>query len=412
VTVFGRLLERRSIINPGYATGWNDPAAIPPNSALGHSAAGVLVNQDTALGLMAVLACVRIISDAVAGLPLHAYTRTADVRQRVEPEPVLVADPFVGLRRHEGISQVMISLLLRGNAYAHVAVRDRLGRAQQLLVLDPDRVTVRQERDGSLTYRIGQIAVPTADIVHIRGLTLPGRLVGLSPIDAAATGLGIALAAEEYGARYYSQGVHVGGVLETQGRLTPEEAATLAARFAARHGGVATSHLPLILEGGLKWTPTAISPAQAAFLETRQFQRGEIAMLFGVPPHLIGDTQKSTSWGQGIEDQEIAFLTFTIKPWLTRIEEAITALLRTGVYARFSPEGLLRTDILARYQAYSIARTVGFLNNNEIRKLENLNPMSDEAMGDNYAAPFNSIAKAAPIPGASSNDGNDDPGIK
>jgi HK97 family phage portal protein len=386
--------------------GWNDPSAIPPNSAYMRQAAGVVVNERTALQLSAVWACVRLLSQTLSCLPLHSYRRIDGVRVEVPNPPSLVADPFPGLEIHEGLAQGLVSYLLRGNAYYHVLDRDRvLGTPTSLDPIHPDNVKIDM-RAGRISYEINRRPVPTADVLHIRGMTLPGAAVGLSPVQYEAITIGIGLAADEYGSRFFSQGAHPDAVLQTDQTLSRDAAKTLAQDIQTAHGGLSQSHLPLVLEGGLKWQPISIPPEEAQFLATKGYQKSDIAMIYGVPPHLIGDTDKSTSWGRGIEEQTLGFLNFTLRPLMVAWEASWSRQLPRGQFARFNAKELLRTNVLARYQSYILARTGGWLNNDEIRADEDEEPIPDGS-GQDYAAPLNSnvsVANESMRPGMGSQD--------
>lgn len=378
------------------AVGWADPSAIPPNSSFSRQTAGVVVNEQTALQVLTVMACVRISSGLVSRLPLDAFNRVGKSRVPVDPEPQIVAAPFgPRLSRREGLRMGMISLMLRGNAYYFVVDRDpRTMLPVQLEPLPPQAVTVRRV-GGQARYWVNHIAVDAADVVHLRLLTLPGGIVGLSPIEYAAQGLGISLAAEEFGARFYAQGAHLSGVLQSDQQVSKDTARRLARDFQSHHGGLAQAHLPLILDSGLKWAPIQVPPDEAQFLATREFQRGEIAMLYGTPPHLIGDTSKSTSWGSGIQDQKLDFSTFTLEDYTAIFEDAWNAMTPPATRVKFNFDAMLRANTVDRYNAYLVARTGGWMSNEEIRSLEDMDPSGEPAMAA-YDMPMNSIPKPAP----------------
>jgi HK97 family phage portal protein len=227
--------------------------------------------------------------------------------------------------------------------------------------------------------------VPTSEVMHIRRYSLPGCLNGISPIEQARQGIGLGLAAERYGARYFGDSANPSSVLESDQNMDDDEVTRVQRNWIASHGG---RRHPAIMSGGLKWRPISISPNESQFLETRKFQRGEIASLFRVPPHMIGDTEKSTSWGTGIEQQSIGFVTYTLGPWLRCIEGAFTNLLPKGQFFRFNVDALLRGDIKSRYEAYSQARNAGWLNVDEIRELEDREPVPGGA-GQDFLQPLN-----------------------
>lgn len=393
-------LLSRIFDNDGEARGISKSSAIPSNADGYRSDAGVPVSERSALQLIAVQACVRVLADSLAALPLDAYRKTNGIRQEIAPAPLLVRDPFAQLTDFEWKFQLVSSLALRGNSYHRVIARDRMEYATQLQPVHPDCVSVEVDKEsGSVVYRIEGERVPNADIVHIRRFALPGSEVGLSPIGAAAQGIGLGLAAERYGARYFGDSANPSSVLETDQDLSDDQALRSQQSWINTHGG---RRKPAMLSGGLKWRPITISPNEAQFLETRKFQRSEIAMLFGVPPHMIGDTDRSTSWGSGIEQQSIGFVTYTLRPWLTCIEAALSKLLPKSQYVRFNVDALLRGDQKARYDSYVQARNGGFLNVNEIRELEDLEPIEN---GEDYLQPLNYgplgsdplAAKTAPV---------------
>ena len=368
--------------------GWSDPSAIPPNSAYSRQLAGVVVNDTTALQIVTVMACLRLISNTVSQLPLDSFVRTNGERTPVDPPPQIVAEPFVDVSLQEGIQMGVLSLMLRGNAYYQVLARDRMGYPILLDPLPPHLVLVRRVA-GEIVYKVNHVVVPAEDIIHLRWMTLPGGIVGLSPIEYAAQAMGIALAAEAYGSRFFAQGATLSGVLQTDQTLTKETAKRIAEQWRANHGGVSQSHMPLITDGGLKWSPMQVPPDQAQFLATKAFQRGEIAALYGVPPHLIGDVDRTTSWGSGIQDQKIDFITFTIQQYTSRFEAAWNAMTPGGIFHKFNYDSLLRTNTLTRYQSYMVARTMGLLSTNEIRALEDLPAILDPS-ADSYSQPLNS----------------------
>lgn len=378
--------------------GWADPSAIPPNSAFSRQLAGVVVNEHTALSVITVLSCVRLISGAGSRLPLDALRKVGKTRRLVTPEPQIVADPFGhtagGISRREGIRMGYISLMLRGNAYYYVLLRDGLGFPILLEPLPPQVVVCKKEK-GVITYKVNNKPVNANDVLHLRWITLPGGVVGLDPISYAAAGIGLSLATEEYGGRFFEQGATLAGILESDQTITKQTARRIAQDFARHHGGLAQAHLPLIVDGGLKWKQLSVSPEQAQFLATRQYQKSEIGMLYGVPPYLLGDMEKQTSFGQGIQDAKLDFLTFTLEDYTAIFEDAWNSMTPDGVYTRFNYDAFLRTNTVDRYNAYLVARTGGWLNNEEIRAREDEEPSGDEAMSD-YQQPLNSSPKPAP----------------
>jgi HK97 family phage portal protein len=392
VSLLGRLEKRF------YApSGGGDPWAIPTNGSLAAvTTAGVQVTEDTAMQLIAVSACVRILSDAVAGLPFDAVRSQGAVRTTLEPPPAIVADPFGGANdtrfptRRTGISQIMVSLLLRGNAYSLVLARDFMGRPTRLRVLHPDRVDCQYNDAGERTYQVDRKPVDAGDIIHLLGMCYPESATGISVISHAKQAIGLGLAAEEFGARFFGNGAHMSGIVHVPGDLDKERARQLKESFTASHGGLKNAHTVGVLSGGAEWKPISVTPDDAAFLGTRAAQNLDIATLFGIPPHMLGQVDKTTSWGTGIEQQGLGFLAYTLSPWLGRIEDAWSAMLPKPHTARFNADALLRTDTAGRYAVYSAARAAGILTQNEIRALENFGPVDG---GDDISAPLNSNVK-------------------
>lgn len=364
-------------------------AAIPSNSEGFGADAGVWVNDRTALQHMAVLACVRLLADAVSGLPQDVVQPQGAVRMPV-PAPRVIREPNPDWPLFDHMWQVMASLALRGNAYERVVERDRQERPSALVPVHPDSVQPIVEDMGGwkriVKYRIDGHEYHPSDILHTRRMPLPGHVLGLSPIEQARQGIGIGLAAERYGARWFGQSADPSSVLQSDSNMTAEQVQDTQRTWIASHGG---RRFPAVLSGGLKYQRISITPDESQFLETKQASRGEIAMMYGIPPHMIGDTDKSTSWGAGIEAQGRGFVTFTLGPWLRCVEFARTRfLLPQGQDLKFNVSALLRGDTLARYTAYTQARNAGWLNVDEIRALEDMPPIPDGS-GQSFIQPLN-----------------------
>lgn len=354
----------------------------PRNSDQPAITAGAGVGDLRALQLIAVQACVRLLGDSIASLPLGVYRKSGAVRTAAFSQ--LIDAPTSALTDFEWKFQMVSSLALRGNSYQLVTARDRREYATALEPLHPDVVQVELNKaTGQIMYRVDGQVVPTADMVHIKRFVMPGWLEGLSPIGAAAQSIGLGIAAERYGAAYFRDSASPSAVLSSDQNMDDDQTLRIMKTWVDTHGG---RRLPAVLSGGMKYQPIAIAPGEAQFLETREFQRGEIAMLFGVPPHMIGDTAKSTSWGTGIEQQSIGFAQYTLRPWLTCIESALSRLLPPDQFVQFNIDALLRGDQKARYEAYEKARWAGWLSVNEIRELEDRQPITD---GDGYLQPLN-----------------------
>lgn len=347
------------------------------------SASGSVVTPNTAMRVAAVFACVRIISGAVATLPLHIKRRVDDrTRLEASDSPIwtlLRKKPNRWQTPSQFRRMMQAHMLLRGNAYA-LKVESR-GRVLEIIPLHPDRVTVTQGDDLSLVYvytnKSGRrITLSQQEVMHLVGLTLDG-VNGVSPVAYARETIGLSLSMEDHGANTFKNGARVSSVLKHPGKLGKEGLEFLRASLDDYRSGGESEGKALILEEGMDVSPLAMTAEDAQWIESRKFSRSDIAMFFGVPPHMIGDTEKATSWGSGIEQQSIGFVTYTLEDHLTMWEEAIGRDLlanETDLYARFSRAALVKGDIKTRWEAYVKALQWGVASPNEIRALEDWNP--------------------------------------
>jgi HK97 family phage portal protein len=368
-------------------------AKIPPPGAAGGTFAGVYVDEHQALRMTTVWACVSLIADAISILPAGVFRQDGQARVRM-PDPPWLAEPVPGIQWHEWVHRTIVSLLLRGNAYCLIVERDGLGYPASFEQLHPDEVTELVDRRGRVRYRVAGVGeLDPVDVLHIRGLTLPGRFEvrGLSPIGYARQTIGTALAAEEFGARFFGEGAHPSGVLTTDGPMDKETAQRFQKEWMELHGQ--RHRKPAVLSGGLKWQPISLSPEESQFLATIDAKAADIAGFFRVPPHLIGDVDRSTSWGSGIEEQGLQFVVFTLGAWIVRVERALSALLPKPRYLRLNVSAFLRGRTLERYQAYLMGRQGGWLSIDDVRALEEMPPLPD-GRGTDYLQPLN----YAPIP--------------
>ena len=356
------------------------------NGLLTSTVAGVPVDAEAAQKLSTVWRCVRLLSETVAGLPLIMFENIAngEERRRATNHPlyaVLHDQPNAHQSAFEFWELMLGYVLLRGNAYAIIQPGPR-GPVDQLIPVHPDRVKVERLESGRLRYLVRQgngIAdkpYNDEDIFHLRGPSADG-VTGMSIIDYAQESFGMGLAGEKYGARFFRNDSKPSGILSTDKKLSPGAKERLASDWKAMHGGT-NQHQVAVLEEGLNWQAVSITPEEAQFLQTREFQAEDVCRWFGVPPHMVGLTSKATSWGSGIEQMSIGFVTYTLMPWLVRIQQAISRDLIIApqrYFAEFVVAGLLRGDTLARYQAYQTGINTGFMTRNEARRLENMNPL-------------------------------------
>lgn len=345
----------------------------------GRTSAGVTVTEQSSLGMPAVWRAVNLLAGTAAALPLHAYKPDGDTRVRLGTESQaaqLLDDPHPDMTPFEFWETVYGHMLLWGNAYLR-KVRNRLGTIVELWAVHPGRVRAGRASDGSKVYQLdgSDRAWTDEEILHIPGFGYDG-VSGCSPIRLARQGISLAMAAEDFGARFFGSGSLMSGILQTEQRLTKEQADALKSRWQAKVAGLGNAHDVAVLDSGAKFQQMSIPPGDAQFIESRGFQITEVARIFGVPPHMLMQTEKSTSWGTGIEQQGIGFVTYTLQPWLTRVEQRLTKMLRPGtVYARYNVEGLLRGDSAAQAAFMKFMWEVGAFSTNDIRRLKELEPV-------------------------------------
>lgn len=377
---------------------------------------GVTVTPTGSLAMAAVWRGVNLLSGVCAALPLKGYRRGADDSRSALPVPIL-SDPHPELTAYEFWRLTYVHRLLWGNFYAF-KVRGGVGHVLQLLPLSPEGMRVGRYRwamNGSnptgkvfaYSDESGSHSWTPAEVLHIPGFGYDG-VTGVSPIRMARQAIGLSLAAEKYGAKLFGSGSLMSGALQTDQRLTEDQAALLKANWKAKMAGLDHAHEVAILDSGAKFQSLTMPNNDAQFLETRKFQAGEIERFIGVPPFLMMDTEKSTSWGTGLEQQATGWVTFDLAPqWLRPTEARITKeLMLPNVagdsFAEYSVEGLLRGDSAARGLFYRIMREVGAFSANDIRRLENRPPIED---GDQYLQPLN-LAPLGTTPPAASNGPN------
>ena len=366
----------------------------------GRTTSGKPVNERTAMQTTAVYACVRILAEAVASLPLHVYEYQDDGGKKLvydhplyyllhdEPNPEMTSFVFR--------ETLMSHLLIWGNAYAQI-IRDGAGRVLGLYPLLPDKMEVQRNEKGNIYYvysrnsdenptfkEYGNIKLKAEDVLHIPGLGFDG-LIGYSPIAMAKNAVGMTLACEEYGASFFANGANPGGVLEHPGVL--KDPSKVRESWNSVYRGVSNAHKIAVLEEGMKYQQIGIPPEEAQFLETRKFQINEIARLYRIPPHMVGDLDKSSF--SNIEQQSLEFVKYTLDPWVIRWEQSLQrSLLLPGekgkYFIKLNVDGLLRGDYQSRMNGYAVGRQNGWFSANDIREMENMNPIPDEEGGNLY----------------------------
>ncbi len=366
----------------------------------GSTSSGKAVNEHTAMQMTAVYSCVRILSETLAGLPLHVYKyNDSGGKEKYLKHPLyklLHDEPNPEMTSFAFRETLMSHLLLWGNAYAQI-IRNAKGEVISLYPLMPNKMTVDRDANGRLFYlyqrsledvpslgKDNQVYLAPTDVLHIPGLGFDG-LVGYSPIAMAKNAVGLAIATEEYGAKFFANGAAPGGVLEHPGTIKDPQ--KVKESWNAAYQGSANSHRVAVLEEGMKYQPIGISPEQAQFLETRKFQINEIARIFRVPPHMLADLEKSSF--SNIEQQSLEFVKYTLDPWVVRWEQSMCRALlsdseKPTVFIKFNVDGLLRGDYESRMSGYATARQNGWMSANDIRELENLDRIPAELGGDLY----------------------------
>ena len=366
----------------------------------GDTTAGQTVNEKTSMQLTAVYACVRVLAESIAGLPVHIYRNNGKGKERVTDHPlcrILHDEPNPDMTSFVFRETMMSHLLLWGNAYAQI-LKARGGQVIGLFPLLPDKMKVdRDPKTKKLVYTYtksddqnpnfkgaSQIELKQEQVLHIPGLSFDG-LVGYSPIALAKNTVGMALACDEYGAKFFENGARPGGILKHPGVL--KDPAKVRENWQAVYGGAGNTGRVAVLEEGMEYQPLSLPPEEAQFLQTRKFQIEEIARLFRIPPHMLGDLDRATF--ANIEQQSLEFVKYTLNPWVIRWEQALQKALlsdkeKEEYFIKFNVDGLLRGDYASRMQGYSIGRQNGWLSVNDIRELEDMNPLPEGEGGELY----------------------------
>lgn len=394
---------------------WDDAHELFPYPGV-IASSGQRVDANSALQVSAVFGCIRLLSETIATLPVSTYSKRGGVRKPINSPTWLdypTAEPG-GLGRIDLLSQVVLSLLLEGNAY--LAVRWQGPNIVGLDVLDPSAITVHMVKVGDGSRRKlfeahdidddgNEVALgwfTTRDVLHIPGMMLPGEYAGVSPISYARESIGLALAAQKYGSKFFANGAMPGAIVEVPGPLSEDGLANAREAWRTANAGVDNAHRVALLTEGAKFSKVSMSPDEAQFLQTRQFQVPEIARIFGVPPHLISDATNSTSWGSGLAEQNQAFAMFSLRPWLERIEAGFTRLVYAETadrmkFVKFDLGGIQRGAPAERMTMYSTGLQQGIYSIDEVRAWEDLEPLPDD-MGKTHRVPLNLADVAAEEP--------------
>lgn len=371
---------------------------------------GAKVSEESSLSVTSVWACVKLISWTLASLPLIVYRRTDNggkIRARENPVYKLLLNPNPEITRFQWLSMMTIHQNLWGVGFSEIEF-DRTGNPVALWPIPPNRVTPKRTEKGDLVY---EVKLDTGEINLLppyKCLVAPFMQLTadkwLSPIGIHRETVGFAQALTDFGAKTFGQGTNPAGIITHPSHLRETSEENLKKKFAP-YQGLGNSHRLMLLEEGMKFERVGLPPEDAQYLETRKFSVSDIARIYSVPLHLLQEHEKSTSWGSGLEEQNLAFITFTMRPYFVQFEQEISRKLLEGseeFFSEFLVEGLLRGRIKDRYQAYAIGRQWGWMSANDIRRIENMNPIED---GDVYLSPMNMtpadrLGQTTPAPGA------------
>lgn len=365
----------------------------------GYSSSGKAVTEHSAMQITAVYACVRVLSEAVASLPLHLYHYTKEgSKEKAVDHPLyflLHDEPNPEMTSFIFRETMMAHLLLWGNFYCQI-LRNGKGEVLGLYPLMPNRMEVDRDERGKLYYRYAHqsdeagtmknetVLLSPYEVMHIPGLGFDG-LIGYSPIAVAKNALGTSMATDEYASKFFANGAAPSGVLEYPGAIKDPE--KVRESWNRAFGGSGNSGKTAILEEGMKYTPISVNPQDSQFLETRKFQIDEIARIFRVPPHMIGDLEHATF--SNIEEQGLEFVMYVLQPWLVRIESGMNRSLlsekeKKEFFFSFRVDGLMRGNYASRMQGYATGINNGFMSPNDVRQLENMDLIPEEDGGNMY----------------------------
>jgi len=388
--MLGNFFEKREV---NFQTIWGSG-----DYETGQSLSGTAINSETAMTVNAVFSAVSLISDTLATLPVDAYIRRDGARYPLRPKPTWVNKPDVDTTREAFYGSAIVSLLLDGNTFIRI-YRNDSGQVVNLVILNPIDVEIRRNGLGRVMFEVkGESQMLSSeDLLFIPDVVRPGSMRGISRVDALKENLGLAKALENYAAKFFGSGTQTSGILEVPGSLTVDQAKDMQNAFDSRHRGWSKAHKTAIVTGGAQYKATNVPNDQAQFLDSRRMAVEDVARAFNIPPHLLG--LPGTNTYASVEQNNIAFVTHTLRPIAQKIEGALTGLLsqETGLEASFvkiSLGGLLRADVTARTQAYSTLLQAGVYSINDVRSFEDLTPIADES-ADTVRVPLASVNIAA-----------------
>jgi HK97 family phage portal protein len=378
--MLGNLFEQRAV---SFQTIWG--AGIDSTVATN---AGVSINSKSAFEVVAFFSAVSLISDTISTLPVDSYIRVSGERRPYRPKPMWIDQPDVDTTRQAHYGAVVASMLVSGNSYTRV-FRDSNGEPVNLVVLDPTTVEVKRSAIGRKVFIVTGEEKPLTsdDIIHLIDLAEPGSLVGISRVAKLKDALGVASALQSYAARFFGQGATTQGVIEVPGEISSEQAKNLQEGFDSRHRSWRNAHKTGILSGGAKYVSTQVENNAAQFLESRRFAVEEMARAFNIPLHMMGipDTASYAS----VEQNNLQFVSHTLRPILEKIEWGYSRLLPNNAFIKFNFNALLRGDLQSRATSYSIMTQAGIMSVNDVRRLEDYSPVEE---GDQHRVPLANVA--------------------
>ena len=390
-TAPGRYEYRATLTNPNQQWGSTAP---PPNSAGGQVSSGVQIRTETALQLAAVWGSTALISDSIATLPIRQWKLVSGEPVAMDSAPV-IQQPWTEMTQRDFITQGTVSLLTAGNIFGQIAAYTDMMLPDQVQLLNPDRVNVRRnENTKQIEIRFQNGLIPPDRVTRAMGLSKPGDIKGLNPVAYMRESMGLARAQDLMAGAFFANSARPDGVITFPGDLDVNEVKAAKANWLEAHQGINKGYIPAFMTGGATFAPVSMSLVDVQFLEMMQYSASVISgMIYRVPPHMLGMVDKDTSWGAGIEQQELGFVRNTLLIWLARWEDLMTTWLPSRQFVTFDLSTRLRGDTLQRFSAYQIARVAGFMNNYEIMKAEHMTlPTDPEVVAtlSDYTAPLNS----------------------
>jgi HK97 family phage portal protein len=341
--------------------------------------AGVIVDETSTLSVPGIWRAVTLISDAIGGLPFHAYRG----EEYVDPQPNLLLKPVATETRIETISAMVASLIIHGNYIAILGEPGANGYPDQLYPVAVHRVQVRRE-NGELVYRIDNRDYSREEIFHVKGFSMPGEHVGYGILSAQRQAIGGAVAVNTYAQRYFDGGAQPTGIIYSANPdLSQEEADALKSAWLRQYGG--TKRTPAVLNESTKFQQLSDNAKDAQLLETRQFSLTEIANMIGLPAYYLGAPNSSRTYSN-VSEENLQLVRWSLLPWIQRVEQQFTEYLPRGQFAKMNVDALLRPDTKSRYEAHKIALEAGFLTIDEVRELENREPLAGGEADDNIPA--------------------------